>query len=338
MAARLRIGALHGGGLVLGWRCTSHCRHCLYGCGPHRRDGQPSPDELEVLLDQLADRAPRARFHIGGGEPTRDRDLLVQAIAGFKDRGLALEYVETNAAWVSDQAQAEAVLSELSAAGLACVLVSVSPFHAEHIAFDRTRALIAAAERVLRGGAFVWIPTFLPELMAHPTDRPLDLDGLIAERGDDWALAQGQTYGLVAAGRAGRYLARHGQRMDWRAAAGRARCADRLADTSHFHIDGDGLYVPGLCAGLAVPLTEVPGELDLQRYPVLRRLIRHGLTGLVEEALEEGFEPLEAYSGACDLCTHVRWFLFHNRPSLELAPAGFYDDRSLPDWPPLPDP
>ena len=76
MSVSLDIGTLHGGGIVLGYRCPSRCRHCLYDSGPHRDDGKPSAAELDRLLDLLAERGPRARYHVGGGEPMLDRGLL----------------------------------------------------------------------------------------------------------------------------------------------------------------------------------------------------------------------------------------------------------------------
>ncbi len=242
MANDLQIGPLHGGGLVLGYRCSSRCRHCLYGAGPHRRDGEPPSDQaLEALLDRLAECGPRARYHIGGGEPFLDVDRLERAVAGMVGRGLALDYVETNAAWVRDRSQAVRTLERLASVGLGCVLVSLSPFHAEHIALRKTLELIAAAEQVLSGGAFVWIEPFMADLSSQPRERPIDLDELLADRGDAYARDLCSRYHLVAAGRAGRFLAHHGQRLPWRSLTQRAPCRQRLCDTSHFHVDGEGL-------------------------------------------------------------------------------------------------
>jgi hypothetical protein len=330
---KLRLPTLYGGGLVLGYACPSRCRHCLYGCGPHRRDGKPDPAALDRLLDLLADRAPHAGYHIGGGEPFLDRELLGRAIAGLAERGLALQYAETNAAWVKSPEQAASTLEELADQGLECVLVSLSPFHAEHVPFARTRWLIDAANAVLPRGAFVWIPDFAAELGAHPADRPLPLEQLLAERGDGFAVGLADRYGLIPAGRAGRYLAAHGRRLPWRELVDVAPCRSRLVDTSHFHVDGDGLYVPGLCAGLVLPLAELPGPLDLAPYPVIATLLEPGgLARLVDRARALGFEPFATYSAPCDLCTHARCFLYDRQPSADLGPDGFYDSRSLPDF------
>jgi len=328
----LRIGELQGGGLVLGYRCPSRCRHCLYGCGPHRRDGLPeSPAAFDAVLDLLAERGPRARYHIGGGEPFLDLSLLTHAVRGLRARGLALDYVETNAAWVKDLPHARSVLGTLAREGLAQVLVSLSPFHAEFVPLERTEALIQAARDVLPEGAFVWVPSFAQDLADEPRSEPIDLEALLAGRGDTWARSLATRYGLVPAGRAGRYVCAHGERMGWREAAAAAPCATRLTDTTHFHVDGRGAYVPGLCAGFVLPLGEVPGEVDLARYPVLRTLVEGGLPALVALAQEADFRPLTSYGSACDLCTDVR-FALHRKRHPELGPEGFYDPRSLPGY------
>jgi len=332
-ASRLTIGPLLGGGLVLGYRCPSRCRHCLYGSGPHRRDGEPPTSAaLDELLDRLAAVGSGARYHIGGGEPFLDVDRLEQAVTGMASRGLALDYVETNAAWVRDADHAVDTLRRLGRAGLGCVLVSLSPFHAEHIALAKTLALIAAAEQVLAGGAFVWIEPFMADLADLPRDRPIDLDELLRGRGDDYARQLCQRYHLIAAGRAGRFLAQHGQRLPWRSLCPRAPCRQRLRDTSHFHVDGDGSYVPGLCPGLVIPLDELDQGVDLERFPLLARLADGDLEAVVALAIDQGFEPEAGYSSPCDLCTHVRLFLYGQDSYPELGPPGFYDPRSVPGF------
>lgn len=330
MTETLTIGPLQGGGLVLGYRCPSRCRHCLYDAGPHRHDGLPgSPEALEALLDLLAERGPHARYHVGGGEPFLDLELLGRAVAGMTRRGLALDYVETNAAWVKDSDHAQGVLAELRKQGLGCVLVSLSPFHAEFIPLEKTLALIDVAERTLPGGAFVWIPELLEDIRAAPPGRGgrIDLEALLAQRGPRYARQLAARYAVVPAGRAGRYLFAHEQRRPWREAAAEARCTGRLRDTTHFHVDGQGRYVPGLCAGIVLPLAEVPGQVELQRYPALRALVSGGPAALVALArAEAGFEPDATYAGACDLCTEVRRRLHaHDAAAYpELGPPGFY--------------
>ncbi len=286
-----------------------------------------------MALDLLAERAPMARLHIGGGEPFLHLDLLEQAVRGIRERGLALEYVETNASWATSRSRAEQLLARLEDAGLPCLLVSVSPFHAEHVPPARTFTAAEAAQRLLPEGAFLWVPGFVPDLKAAPRDERLDLDALISKRGDGYALTIALRYGLIPAGRAAGFQHAYGRCVPWERLLDAAPCRGRLADTSHFHVDLEGRYVPGLCAGIALPLAEVPGEVELDRYPLLAALVEDGVAGLVELAREVGFEPDPTYAGPCHLCQAARGALF-SRGYAELGPPGFYSERSLvnPPW------
>jgi hypothetical protein len=246
------------------------------------------------------------------------------------ERGLILDYVETNSSWVKSLDQAESVLAGLRDIGLESVLVSVSPFHAEYIPFDKTKNLIQAANRVLPGGAFPWVPSFVRDITSQPTDKKLDLTRLLEERGDKYACGLADRYGLIPAGRAGRYLAEHGSVFPVEDLFSMAPCLRRLGDTTHFHVDGQRRYVPGLCAGLVLPLEDLTKTIDTDRFPVIGTLYQSdGLRILVKGAEKSGFAPLDSYSSPCDLCTHVRKFLFENRPTPDLGPDGFYDDRSI---------
>jgi hypothetical protein len=329
MKAKLHIGPLLGGGLVTGYRCNSRCRHCLYACGPHRKDGAPEdPAKLEGILDQLVEKAPHARFHIGGGEPFLDTGLLQQAVEGLADRGLALEYVETNGFWAATPSRAEETLCELQKAGLDCILVSLSPFHAEFVAPQRTQNAIRAANRVLRNGAFVWLPEFRQDLDDFPPEKPISFSKLLQKNRAGYALELTARYGLVLGGRAGRFAAHHFKAVSWSKLNNATLCQRRLADTSHFHVDCNGDYVPGLCAGLVLPLDKLPGTLDLAPYPVLEALVAGGAVGLAQFAAQYGFEPLDRYASQCDLCTHARTHL-RTRAFAELGPEGFYDPKSV---------
>jgi len=329
----LRIGELKSGGLILGYRCSSSCRHCLYACGPHRDRGPNRSGELNRILDQLVIRGRKARYHVGGGEPFLYVQRLEYVLRAFQRRHLILEYVESNAMWVRDQAHAEQILSQLAQSGLECVLVSLSPFLAEFVPLARTKALIAAAEKVLPKGAFVWMPRFLEDLADVDPSRPIDLDRFLEERGDDYAQQLGFRYALVPGGKAGRFLHGHGQQIPFEQLLHPSPpCRARLEDTSHFHVDLDGMYIPGLCAGLRVPFAEVGRELHLERYPVLAAVAQNDLEGLIDLAREAGWEPDATYASSCDMCVHIRQYLFRTGKYAELGPPGFYDPMSIPGY------
>lgn len=330
-AGSLTIPRLHAGGLNLGYRCSSRCRHCLYACGPHRDDGLPAgPEAVREILDELESRAPGASLHIGGGEPFLDLDLLCSVLEDLRGRRLGLEYVETNASWARSEDGARETLAGLRSLGLGALLVSASHFHAEFVKPSKTLTLIRLAHEVL-GGVIVWLPDFIRDLASLDQDRRIDLDALIEERGPRFGLEVGMRYGVIPGGRGGRFLASQGHRLPWEQAARRSSCLSRLENTTHFHVDLAGNYVPGLCGGIVLPLSLVPGDVPLGRFPILERILAGGLDGLAGLAISEyGFEPdPEGYAGACDLCTHIRIHLHPRDTFEELGPPGFYDSRSI---------
>ena len=53
---RVRIPTPISGGLILSYRCTASCRHCMYACSPRWPDDWMSSEDLETTLQSLAGR------------------------------------------------------------------------------------------------------------------------------------------------------------------------------------------------------------------------------------------------------------------------------------------
>lgn len=103
-------------------------------------------------------------------------------------------------------------------------------------------------------------------------------------------------------------------------------CSGHLLDTSHFHIDLYGNYIPGLCSGISLEMNALGNSTTIDKYPVIGTLREKGITGLHETAVEAGSKPSrESYISKCDLCTDIRTHLVKNKLYLnELQPTGFY--------------
>ena len=67
-------------------RCALACRHCRAVASPHRDSAEISPEEIEEVLDQVAEAAPLF-FILTGGDPASRPDLI-HIVRRARDRGL----------------------------------------------------------------------------------------------------------------------------------------------------------------------------------------------------------------------------------------------------------
>jgi hypothetical protein len=331
--SRLKIGRLASGGVIANYFCASACRHCLYNCGPHREKNYIS---LEVAEKNF--RAVKAlgcaAVHIGGGEPLLRPDELGGVLDAARRAGVSIDYVETSSSWFKDPESAEALLTGLRPKGLHTLLVSISPFHNEHVPFARTQGVLDAARRA---GVRVipWIEHFIAELSGLDSTRPHALAEFEERYGKDYVRGIPDRYWIHLGGRAletFRPLLRT-RTLEHILRENAPGCGRQITDTSHFHLDLFGNYIPGLCSGLAISRDDVGKALAEDKYPLLNILDEKGVRGLLDFAARAyGFEALQAgYLNACDLCTEIRSFLVvkgYDR-SQELGPRGFYPRRKF---------
>jgi hypothetical protein len=267
--------------------------------------------------------------HIGGGEPLLRPDKLVTVFEIASKIGVSVEYVETNSSWFRDIESAKALLARLRQKGLQTLLVSISPFHNEQVPFSRVQGVIEAAKQV-GVGIFPWITDFISDLSQFDPAKSHSLDEYRHVYGDDYLMQILQRYWIHLGGRAletfrpwlGKKTFQ--QILDENPGG----CAAELTDTSHFHIDLFGNYIPGLCSGLAIWKDDLGTPLSTERYPILVNLYLNGIGGLFVFARENyGFSPRKTnYINKCDLCTEIRTHLIKKDydESKELNPAEFY--------------
>ncbi len=324
----LNIKNLVSGGVIVNYHCVSRCGHCLYNCGPHREKDYLTGAQAESIFGWIARLGCRS-VHIGGGEPLLDPDGLVAILQAARSCGMGIDYVETNSAWYVDRDRAVNILSGLRAAGLRTLLVSMSPFHNAYIPFARVRGVIDAC-RVSGIQVFPWVNAFVRDLDRLGADETHTMAAFEAAFGQDYLARIPERYWIHLGGRAlETFRAVYpGHSAAEVLAASPRSCARALSDTSHFHIDLEGRYIPGLCAGLALAMEDLGASLPAGKYPLLERLTSNGIGGLYNLACEVyGFEPTrETYLNHCDLCTDIRSYLVRRSDAAlgELAPRGFY--------------
>ena len=245
------------------------------------------------------------------------------------EQGVQVDYIETNSSWYTDRASAEKILKDLKSQGLTTLLVSISPFHNEFIPYKKIQGVMKAC-RMTGINIFPWIAEFTSDLAALDPSIPHALEEYIERFGKDYLRDVMQRYWIHLGGRALEMVrpvvelkSAHRILIEFP-----GNCARELSDTSHFHIDLYGNYIPGLCAGLSVYYVDLGQPLSPEQYPILTTLYQSGVSGLVELARREGgFEPTDiGYVNKCDLCTEVRNWMFRHGfdKGTELKPQAFY--------------
>ncbi len=327
VSKRLCISRLRSGGLITNYYCSSACRHCLYRCSPRWPRDFISSEETREALETSRRLGCRA-LHIGGGEPLLNPGGVASVLSTAQEAGVTIEYVETNASWYRNHETACALLERLAAAGLSTLLVSISPFHNEFIPLRKVRGALAAC-RASGISVFPWIAGFTPDLETFDPERPHALEEYEEAFGSDYLPRLTGRYWISPGGRALETFGPYMEQIPVRRLIAKTKtgCAE-LADTSHFHLDLYGNYVPGLCAGLAIGRQDLGSPLDTEAYPLITRLSTEGLGALLSYVSgEHGFSPSkERYAFKCELCYEIRRFLVIERgvDSCELRPREHY--------------
>jgi len=161
----ITIPPLVSGGLMLSYKCTNKCLHCLYACSPSQPNQWITLETAEKIMINLKKEPYLESIHISGGEATLKMDLLIEVIKLAKNHGVPLSYLETNGAWCLDEKRAKEGFKKMLDAGLYTVLISASMFHNEFIPFKRTRLAVKAATEVFSSqNVIIWLPNLYQAL------------------------------------------------------------------------------------------------------------------------------------------------------------------------------
>ena len=322
------IKQLQSGGIIANYYCTSACGHCLYNCSPRWKKEYIGGETLRQILQKIKSLGCYS-VHIGGGEPFLNLNGLEMVLEVARTMSVNIEYVETNSSWFRGREPAFEVLSALKEKGLSALLISMSPFHNEHIPFYRVKGVIEACKQT-KMNVFPWISEFYPEIDAFDDQIPHPLSAYESKYGENYLARIPSRYWVHFGGRALRTFARVYGTKDYRdiVSVNKGGCSE-LLDVSHFHIDLFGNYIPGLCSGLAIHYEDLGEKVDREEYPFLATLYQGGIKGFLDLATNEyGFRPSREYLSKCDLCFDIRYYLAIQMGvnSKELQPRGYYEN------------
>ena len=164
---RLLIPEPFSGGILLSYKCSSTCRHCMYACSPGWDADWLTVKDAEAILSQFAKILPRKYpypgrigvnegIHFTGGEPFLNFDLLLQLTEVAHRFEIPSTFVETNCFWCGSDETTREKLVALKHAGLDGILISANPFILEQIPFERTERAVRISQEVFGSNVIVY--------------------------------------------------------------------------------------------------------------------------------------------------------------------------------------
>jgi len=334
---RIRLPEPISGGLLLSYRCTARCRHCMYACSPKWKEDWISEESLRKILTQLAGKIKPSPWgaenvslnyglHFTGGEPFLNFDLLRRAVEIASELKIPSTFVETNCYWCSEDNLTREKLKILKGKGLKGILISVNPFYLEYVPFERTERAIRISREVFGRNVMVY------QVEYYVLFKKMGIKGRISV--EDYMKATreknlAKNVELFLMGRAayelGEFYPRYPADYFFH-----EPCQPPFLRNWHNHFDNYGNFLPGYCGGISLGdcrnLDRLLKEgLDLKNRPVLRFLVNQDFKGLLQFARDFGYKELsEGYLSKCHLCLDLRKYLVSKEEFEELKPKDFY--------------
>ena len=308
----LSTGSLNHGGIMVNYRCSAACRHCLYSCSPTRgSDGYVDEAGAQEICRLLVKGACPS-VHIGGGEPFLNFEGLLMMVRKLRQARIRLEYIETNAFWAADsqnQNDASVKIKHLLAEGANCLCISIDPFHAEYVPYSAPLTLAKLCEK--NGmNFFLWRQEFLGVLSQLDSQKAHSRPAMEKSLSRDYIRSTAALYGVEFGGRAVNIERESTALFPIENFLAENSPCRKLLHTGHFHVDMNCCFIPPRCTGILIPLSEALEGIPAGKYPAFEALYSGGVCALEALARQHGFSAEPAgYPSKCNLCFHLRHFL-----------------------------
>lgn len=319
------VGAKRVASLLLTYRCTLACAHCLFNCGPHQPRSHHSVEQGVRDLRQL--RATDRVVHIAGGEAMMEYQTVLAICRRAAELGAAPHFLETNATWCTDAGIARRRLRELRQAGLLVLLISADPYHLALFPPERyLRCYDAAVE--LFGRENVMAPQLTAQQAQDMRETGRDPARLAAYVRQSSPRMTGRAGEVLAGLLPLRPLEALAEDPMWQGEPEGMACAPEFDPETMWEIHIDPYGNIQTCCGVILgnaaetPLPEQMAAGFRPASPIVSALREEGPVGLLRIAEGTGYRRQE-YTQKCHLCWEVRKFLRPHYPAI-LGPDEIY--------------
>ena len=318
--------------LIIADECNIECKHCFVYC----HDLPSNPEnlmELEHARKYMRELPNLEDVCLYGGEPTLNLDRLIEIIKEATKVGITKSII-TDGWWGEDKIVAEEYSRKLKDAGLDNLHISVDAFHQEFVDIDSVKGAIRACQQA--GLNCTANGSMLGEkALPNPYDEKTShfLEGLSEEFG----IKTTSSKDLLWIGRAVDKLTDYMPKYPV-SDLGKPTCPCPVkegdikspTDSTGCVIDCKGRI--SISTGITIrdareqPIADLVRNYPYDDHPLLSVFFSKGIKGLVELAMEKGYEPLkEGYVNAHHIYYHANRFMAQKGlyPDV-LAPARFY--------------
>lgn len=327
------------GGLILSYKCSCKCKHCMYFGSPKWNDNWITEQDLIETLIQLSNTIQESPYgsdnislnygiHFTGGEPFLNYELLLKAIEIGKSLNIPSMFVETNCYWCKNDGITKERLFELKKKGLNGILISVNPFILEFVPFEHTERAIKWSMEVFQENFMIYQLYYYAQFRELNIKQKVPLENYLQLISIDDLKRRVE---LLKIGRAAYTLQNLYKKYPIHYFFNE-NCTAELVRNWHCHFDNYGNYIPGYCGGLSwgnirdLNLLCTEG-INLDDYPILKSLIIGTFKDLYEFAVDR-FEydyKKEGYISKCHACFDIRRHLILMTDKFkELNPPEFY--------------
>lgn len=135
-------------GLMMTYKCTIGCPHCIVEAGPNRKEEIRESQALAWIDQARAYGGGRVKgLALTGGEPFHNLEMLARVSSHARKRGFIISAV-TNAFWASTRQAALEVLARVPAIDMICISTDV--YHQRFVPFEHARNAAWAAKELGR--------------------------------------------------------------------------------------------------------------------------------------------------------------------------------------------